>query len=89
MEGNPAYLSRILTGATYLINTPVLKEHFEAGLTFALKNQVGSVDNAKSCFMSLRNLEILSTPSWEEGSPNRTASRLLTQLRILKKRQNW
>ena len=50
MEGNPAYLSRILTEATYLINAPVLKEHFEAGLTFALKNHVGSVDDAKKLF---------------------------------------
>ncbi len=50
MQGSPAYLSRILTEATYLINAPVLKEHFEAGLTFALKNHVGSVDNAKKLF---------------------------------------
>lgn len=50
MQGNPAYLSRILTEATYIINAPVLKEHFEAGLTFALKNHVGSVDNAKKLF---------------------------------------
>lgn len=50
MQGNSAYLSRILTGATYIINAPVLKEHFEAGLTFALKNHVGSVDNAKKLF---------------------------------------
>jgi len=50
LEGNPAYLSRILTDATYIINVPILKEHFEAGLTFALKNHVGSVDNAKKLF---------------------------------------
>lgn len=50
IQGNPAYLSRILTEATYVINAPVLKEHFEAGLTFALKNHVGSVDNAKKLF---------------------------------------
>lgn len=50
MQGHPAYLSRILTEATYIINAPVLKEHFEAGLTFALKNHVGSVDNAKKLF---------------------------------------
>ncbi|MGQ9694958.1 MAG: DUF362 domain-containing protein [Thermodesulfobacteriota bacterium] len=50
MQGEPAYLSRILTEATYVINVPVLKEHFEAGLTFALKNHVGSVDKAKKLF---------------------------------------
>lgn len=50
MQGNLAYLSRFLTEATYLINAPVLKEHFEAGLTFALKNHVGSVDDAKKLF---------------------------------------
>lgn len=50
LQGHPAYFSRILTGATYLINAPILKEHFEAGLTFALKNHVGSVDDAKKLF---------------------------------------
>lgn len=50
LQGNPAYLSRFITEATYVINAPVLKEHFEAGLTFALKNHVGSVDNAKKLF---------------------------------------
>lgn len=50
LEGNPAYLTRLLTEATYVINAPVLKEHFEAGLTFALKNHVGSVHNAKKLF---------------------------------------
>jgi len=40
--GNPTCLSRILTDAAHLINVPVLKNHFEAGVTFALKNHVGS-----------------------------------------------
>jgi len=40
--GNPTCLSRILTDAAHLINVPVLKNHFEAGVTFALKNHLGS-----------------------------------------------
>jgi uncharacterized protein (DUF362 family) len=43
IQGNPTHLSRLLTGTDHLINVPVLKNHFEAGLTFALKNNVGSV----------------------------------------------
>ena len=43
IQGNPAHLSRLLTQATHLINVPVLKSHFEAGVTFALKNHLGSV----------------------------------------------
>ena len=40
--GNPTCLSRLLTEADHLINVPVLKNHFEAGITFALKNHLGS-----------------------------------------------
>jgi uncharacterized protein (DUF362 family) len=43
IQGNPAQLSRLLTGPAHLINVPVLKNHYEAGITFALKNHVGSV----------------------------------------------
>jgi len=43
IQGNPAHLSRLLTDAAHLINVPVLKNHFDAGVTFALKNHVGSV----------------------------------------------
>jgi uncharacterized protein (DUF362 family) len=39
IQGNPTCLSRILTDAAHLINVPVLKSHWEAGVTFALKNQ--------------------------------------------------
>jgi uncharacterized protein (DUF362 family) len=46
LQGNPAPLSRLLTDADHLINVPVLKNHFEAGVTFALKNHVGSVGKA-------------------------------------------
>jgi len=42
IQGNPAHLSRLLTQAAHLINVPVLKSHFEAGITFALKNHLGS-----------------------------------------------
>ncbi|MGE5253587.1 MAG: DUF362 domain-containing protein [Planctomycetaceae bacterium] len=41
--GNRTCLSRLLTDADHLINVPVLKNHFEAGITFALKNHLGSV----------------------------------------------
>ncbi len=43
IQGNPAQLSRLLTQSAHLINVPVLKSHFEAGITFALKNHLGSV----------------------------------------------
>jgi uncharacterized protein (DUF362 family) len=43
IQGNPAHLSQLLTQAAHLINVPVLKNHPEAGITFALKNHVGSV----------------------------------------------
>lgn len=43
IQGNPVQLSRLLTGADHLINVPVLKNHFEAGVTFALKNNLGCV----------------------------------------------
>ena len=42
IQGNAVQLSRLLTGPAHLINVPVLKNHFEAGITFALKNHVGS-----------------------------------------------
>ena len=48
IHGNPTCLSRILTDAAHLINVPVLKNHFEAGVTFALKNHLGSAgENGK------------------------------------------
>jgi uncharacterized protein (DUF362 family) len=40
--GNRTCFSRLLTEADHLINVPVLKNHFEAGITFALKNHLGS-----------------------------------------------
>jgi hypothetical protein len=40
--GNRTSFSRLLTDADHLINVPVLKNHFEAGITFALKNHLGS-----------------------------------------------
>jgi len=45
IQGNTTHLSRLLTDAAHLINVPVLKNHFEAGVTFALKNHVGSAGN--------------------------------------------
>jgi uncharacterized protein (DUF362 family) len=42
IQGDPVHLSRLLTEPAHLINVPVLKNHFEAGVTFALKNHVGS-----------------------------------------------
>jgi uncharacterized protein (DUF362 family) len=43
-KGDEVCLSRIITDAAYLINVPVLKDHFNAGVTFSLKSHVGSVD---------------------------------------------
>jgi uncharacterized protein (DUF362 family) len=49
IQGNPTCLSRLLTDAAHLINVPVLKNHFEAGVSFALKNHVGSAgENTKN-----------------------------------------
>jgi uncharacterized protein (DUF362 family) len=44
-EGDAVCLSRIISDSTYLINAPVLKDHGGSGITFSLKNHVGSVDN--------------------------------------------
>ena len=44
-EGIPSYLSKILTEkCTYLINVPVLKDHYMSGITLSLKNHYGSID---------------------------------------------
>jgi hypothetical protein len=43
--GKPISLSRILLNSDAVINMPVLKTHSWSGLTFALKNQYGSIDN--------------------------------------------
>jgi uncharacterized protein (DUF362 family) len=46
--GNRTCFSRLLTDTDHLINVPVLKNHFEAGITFALKNHLGSAgENVK------------------------------------------
>jgi uncharacterized protein (DUF362 family) len=42
IQGKPCCLSRLATDAAHLINVPVLKNHTEAGISFALKNHVGS-----------------------------------------------
>jgi len=44
LKGGTVRISRILTGSTYLINVPILKDHSGAGITFSLKNHLGSVD---------------------------------------------
>jgi uncharacterized protein (DUF362 family) len=46
IQGKDTQLSRLLTAPAHLINVPVLKNHFEAGITFALKNHVGSAGNS-------------------------------------------
>jgi uncharacterized protein (DUF362 family) len=58
LQGNPAPLSRLLTGPAHLINVPVLKNHFEAGTTFALKNHVGSVGKDNKTRQMLFHLPI-------------------------------
>lgn len=46
IQGKPTQLTRLLTEADHLINMPVLKNHFEAGITFALKNRLGGAGNS-------------------------------------------
>jgi uncharacterized protein (DUF362 family) len=46
IQGKPTKLIRLLTDADHLINVPVLKNHFEAGITFALKNNLGGAGNS-------------------------------------------
>ncbi len=45
LDGGTVHLSRIITESTHLINVPVLKDHGVSGITFSLKNHVGSIDN--------------------------------------------
>jgi uncharacterized protein (DUF362 family) len=60
--GNPTPFSRLLTDSDHLVNVPVLKNHFEAGITFALKNHLGSAgENVKD------RQKIFHLPS-EEGN---------------------
>jgi uncharacterized protein (DUF362 family) len=44
VHGVQQRLSRITEEADYIINVPVLKDHSNAGITFALKNSYGMVD---------------------------------------------
>jgi len=46
-DGTEVRLSRIITDSTHLINVPVLKTHPGSGITFSLKNHVGSIDNPR------------------------------------------
>jgi len=48
LDGTEIRLSRIITESNHLINVPVLKTHSGgSGVTFALKNHVGSIDNPR------------------------------------------
>ena len=48
LDGTEVRLSRIITESNHLINVPVLKTHSGgSGVTFALKNHVGSIDNPR------------------------------------------
>jgi hypothetical protein len=43
VQGNPAYLPTLVTGATYLINISSLKGHSLAGVTLTAKNHFGTL----------------------------------------------
>lgn len=55
LEGTKVCLPRIITEATHLINVPVLKVHPQSGITFSLKNHVGSIDNPRVIHKNLLN----------------------------------
>ena len=52
LEGAEVSLTRIITESTHLINVPVLKNHSLSGITFSLKNHVGSIDNPRVIHMN-------------------------------------
>ena len=54
-EGTEVSLARIITEAAHLINVPVLKTHTQSGITFSLKNHVGSIDNPRKIHTNLTN----------------------------------
>jgi len=53
-------LSNILMRADCLINLPILKTHVRCGTTGALKNHLGTIDNASAYHSDFRNLCALS-----------------------------
>jgi uncharacterized protein (DUF362 family) len=55
LEGTEVTLARIITEAAHLINVPVLKTHTQSGITFSLKNHVGSIDNPRKIHANLSN----------------------------------
>lgn len=65
-------LSEILVSADALINMPVLKSHMIAGMTFALKNHYGSVNNPEGLHYISKGL-----PALNEIAPIKDATRLV------------
>ncbi len=63
-EGGAACLTRIITESNYLINVPVLKDHGVGGITFSLKNHVGSVDSPNLIHRNLTSFSTLSRARW-------------------------
>jgi|GEM_PF-2554136 hypothetical protein len=45
ISGIPTRLSSIIPALDYIINVPVIKDHNDAGITFALKNFFGAIDH--------------------------------------------
>ncbi len=45
ISGIPTRLSSIIPALDYIINVPVIKDHVDAGITFALKNFFGAIDH--------------------------------------------
>jgi uncharacterized protein (DUF362 family) len=79
--GNRTCLSRLLTGADHLINVPVLKNHFEAGITFALKNHLGSAGENMKDRQKIFHLPPEEKNRWHKilgrGSPKAEAIALI------------
>ena len=78
IQGNPAHLSRLLTEPAHLINVPVLKNHFEAGVTFALKNHVGSAGKE----IKYRQ-KLFHNPIAERNALNNTAPDIKNKTRLI------
>ncbi len=53
-DGTEVHLARIITESNHLINVPVLKDNIGgSGITFSLKNHVGSIDNPRAVHKGL------------------------------------
>jgi len=90
IEGNPIGLSRLLTDPAHLINVPTLKNHFEAGITFALKNHVGSAGEGIKDRQKVFHLPPEEGNRWHKmfgrGQPKATRIALINTASDIKKK---